>query len=60
MVKQVISLNTEQAVVTIRAHADLAVKGWDQREIIIEGGNRHSTNILQEGNAISISPPRIV
>jgi hypothetical protein len=55
MVKQVISMNSEQAAVTIRAHADLSVKGWEQREISIEGGSRHSFNIQQDGNAISIT-----
>jgi hypothetical protein len=55
MVKQEISLNPEPVVVTIRAHADLVVSGWEPRELSIEGGSRHSFSVRQDGNAISIT-----
>jgi len=55
MVKQEISLNPEPVVVTIRAHADLVVKGWESRELSIEGSSRHSFIARQDGNEISIT-----
>jgi hypothetical protein len=55
MVKQQISLNPEPVVVTIRAHADLVIRGWESRELNLEGGSRHAFTVRQDGDAISVT-----
>ena len=55
MSKQTLSITSDQPSITIKSHENVYIKGWDQKEVQVEGGSRHTTNVRQEGDTIFIT-----
>ena len=57
MTQQMLPLSTDEPVVTIRTHGNLSLQGWDQRQIMVQGGSRYNLNVRQEGDSVFIASP---
>ncbi len=55
MSKQTVQISSDQPSITIKIQGDLSFKGWDQQEVRVEGGSRHTTSVHQEGDSILIT-----